>query len=1026
MIRRRFAFASVVFLVAAALFPLPAAALFPLPAAAQDSGQATPSAQSPDAASALGYFPPSYTPEELAALDRALAAVNMNREDLRFKKDYTKGYECLPVVLRLMDDPLLIAPVMDGFADWSKPGKRPHPYSEMAQAVKALEDMRSQPMVPPSPTGRNLPMEFINGVRKIETTDDLAALLEAFAAYPMTYGVEGAEFDLLRYKLPYQMAWHDVFKSPFDAAKGKDWDAALEDRPADYLYKLASKIDIVMFAINHEYVFGYPQDWLELIPADAFPKAAPAIYETKAGRIAIGTAGDDTYTGNFAALIDPGGNDHYVNCIIGAAYGAPETGIGMGQIGFFADLGGNDFYDCGETNITLGAAVLGIAAFYDLGGGNDRYVAGSCTLGAAVGGVATFYDDGGSDTYESKVYTQGAAGFGIGIMVDDSVEPAPDIPTDVETPDPVAIADFDNDYYFAWTNAQAFARTKAVALCVNTRGNEVYHAGGVYLHAPLFADRYQSFSQGFAIGERDIDYAGGIAMLIDYAGNDRYLGDIYNQGVGYWYSAGFLWDGAGNDVYEMTQYGQGSGIHLAIGGLIDGGGHDTYVMHSGLGQGGSHDFAASVLMDRGGDDHYMGLTSCNGTGLTNSVGLFFDRSGNDIYAGRRDGYMNGGRPDRGTASIGVFVDLGGADDYLGKMKDDGAWSNTSFGTGIDIAPPPAKDAEPQSGPNVVSGQAPIPEVCNYKGEITQEVFDELWEISIRWEVGDNRYIVPEARKRLIEFGSSVLPYIEKVMDNDASGLAIRAFDDVLGRILETDRAGVLEVIRRNAQSTNEKRKLISLVVINDLKLTELADEVVKYLDDPDPAFVRRAAGVLGTLGSHAGDERLFAMAALDRDEAMIRAAITALVQLKTDCWPQLRALLDYPKLTVREAAVNLLVANYDFFGAQMKKDLVDIARSARAPEDLPPLSLRAVRSLLAAFARIDAQPDEAMIYTVSLLLDDTDWGVRADAARLAMRWKSEYGLNSEVRDALEPLVKKLGAMRLKESEPYVKFILENG
>ena len=181
-------------------------------------------------------------------------------------------------------------------------------------------------------------------------------------------------------------------------------------------------------------------------------------------------------------------------------------------------------------------------------------------------------------------------------------------------------------------------------MCINTRGNEVYEAGGVYLHAPLFGDRYQSFSQGFAIGERDIDYAGGIAMLIDHAGNDRYLGDIYNQGVGYWYSGGFLWDGGGNDLYEMTQYGQGSGIHLAVGGLVDVDGSDTYVMHSGLGQGGSHDYAASILHDRGGDDRYFGNTSCNGCGLTNSVGIHIDRSGNDTYASRKGGGLNSGRP----------------------------------------------------------------------------------------------------------------------------------------------------------------------------------------------------------------------------------------------------------------------------------------------------------------------------------------------------------------------------------------------
>ena len=90
------------------------------------------------------------------------------------------------------------------------------------------------------------------------------------------------------------------------------------------------------------------------------------------------------------------------------------------RVGFFADLGGDDVYDCGEVNITLGAAVLGLAAFLDLGMGDDRYSGGHGSLGAAMGGVAVFYDDGGSDVYEGRTFTQGAAGFGVGVFHDDA------------------------------------------------------------------------------------------------------------------------------------------------------------------------------------------------------------------------------------------------------------------------------------------------------------------------------------------------------------------------------------------------------------------------------------------------------------------------------------------------------------------------------------------------------------------------------------------------------------------------------
>ena len=327
------------------------------------------------------------------------------------------------------------------------------------------------------------------------------------------------------------------------------------------------------------------------------------------------------------------------------------------------------------------------------------------------------------------------------------------VATDVETPDPIDIAAFDNDRYYAWTNSQAFARTLGIAICSNERGNEVYYAGGVYLDAPLFSDRYQSFSQGFAIGERDIDYAGGIAMLVDYSGNNRYLGDVYDQGVGYWYSAGFLYDGGGNDTYEMTQYGQGSGIHLAVGGLIDVSGNDSYTLHTGLGTGGSHDFAASILQDRGGNDQYFGNTSCYGGALTNSVAILIDRSGDDTYAGRRDGGINFGRPERGFNSIGLFLDMGGNDDYLGDMDNGEMWCQTSVGVGWDVAPPKQPEQEAAApAPPEPEKSVPQPEIISYQGELTQDVFDKLWDIATRWAVGDNRYIVPHAIDKLISYG----------------------------------------------------------------------------------------------------------------------------------------------------------------------------------------------------------------------------------------------------------------------------------
>jgi hypothetical protein len=1002
-------------------------------------------------APATGPYGATYTPEELAALDTALHAVNMDRTDLQFKKDFTKGYECFPVVKRMMADPLAIAPWMDWYAgatqDATGPGVLPVLLKASVSVYPAADKL------PPEPWRGVLALQAAKA-KGIKTTADLKAALLALASCNVDPGLPEADWAKVRELLPSTMAWHDVFAHVADEAQRKAWDEAAKSEPADAFYKLVCQVNETALLDQYMRYFTDPRGVLDKLPARCWPKYKPLIIDTHYGRIGIGTLKDDEWRGDFVILIDPGGNDHYVNCRIGAAYGArtytlrlgPDgepTGasadyspLGDGRIGFFADLGGDDFYDCADTDITLGAAVLGIAAFYDLGQGNDRYLAGSCTLGAAMGGIATFYDDGGSDYYSGKVYTQGAAGFGIGLMIDDSVQPPPNVPTDVETPEPIDLHAFDNDYYTAWTNAQAFARTRGFALCWNKRGNEVYYAGGVYLDAPLFSDRYQSFSQGFAIGERDIDYAGGIAMLLDCAGNDLYLGDIYNQGVGYWYSAGFIYDGAGNDTFEMTQYGQGSGIHLAIGGLIDCAGNDTYVMHSGLGQGGSHDFAASVFMDRGGNDHYMGLTSCNGTGLTNSVGMFFDRSGDDTYAGRRDGMMNGGRPDRNMGSIGLFVDLAGTDDYLSTaMKDAGVWSQTTYGAGVDIAPPPQPEPEFKSegAANVVSGQAPIPDVCKYEGALTQEVFDQLWEISVRWEVGDNRYIVPEARKRIIAFGPAVIPFLDGKMDNDNSGLAQRAYVDILKALDGQAHADVADLLRRNATSDNNTRRNVALYLIGELKLTDLADAVVVLLDNPDQAIQRRAMGVLGQLGSHAADDRLQALLVPGADESVLRVAMTTLTDLEVPCYDKLRPLLDYPMMTLREALVNQLIKHWSVYGPSVAADFCSLSglygQACVVPDSgrtgaVDPVfhSLRSQRELLKLMSRTEEAPAADAIAVAGKLLEHSDWGVRADTVRLVRHWEKLAQDKLELKDVIEPATAEMQKLLASETDPYVKFV----
>lgn len=1019
-------------------------------------------AEPPPAASP---YPGTYTPEEWAALERALHAGNLTPADLTFRKDLTQGTYGLATVRDLLRDPLRIAPVLDDLAavlalpppGVDAPERDGAPSPILVRAARPL--LAAHALLHDEAPARGL-AALVSASRLLVSARDLAVssptpqesaveTLRLLLARAAEHGAPDTPARrALRLALPGEMLMREVIASGLPPAEERALRDALAAQPADYVATLAAALftegperqppgsSLAATALR---VLDQARRW----PTEAFPQDRPLVVETEHGRIALGTPGADLYEGDFTLIVDPGGDDRYRAGRFGAAAGGPGAPLGA-----LLDLGGDDVYDCGDVDVTLGAALLGVGLLLDLGQGDDRYTAGHLSLGAAVGGVGLLYDDGGSDVYAGKTFTQGAAGYGVGVLFDDARQPAPAVPTDEETKDPIAHGAWDNDRLGAWCTAQGFSRTLGVGLCVNERGNDVYEAGGVYLHAPLFSDRYQSFSQGFSIGAREHDVAGGVAALVDRAGNDRYLGDIYNQGVGYWYAAGLLWDGGGNDLYEMTQYGQGSGIHLAVGGLVDVAGSDAYVMHSGLGQGGSHDYAGSILHDRGGNDRYDGNTSCNGCGLTNSVGLHLDRAGDDTYAARRDGGFNAGRPARGFGSVGVLLDLAGRDDYLGPPapagpQDDRLWRGSDVGLGLDLAPPNTSTGPGGGTPaaDQPSGRAEIPAVCRYEGPLTPAVFDELWAIAVRWEVGDNRTIVPEARKRLIAFGPAILPLLDGRMEKDESGLELRAYADILGGLEQAGaREGVLDLLGRNLrvsastlpprpaspegpavvalpevrsaerrrEALAQRRRKVALHLVGERKARTLEGEVVALLDGPDEGLARRAAGVLGLLGSTAGHATLLRW--LEQDEARVLAALGTLLGSEADVREAVRPLLGHPLVTVRTRLATLLAEQ----AARHGPWVLDLLTGRSAPGDLSP---RAVRTLLDAVLRARLTPrsgDDLGAWATS-----SDWGLRADTARVLVLWTAPPAAGAPGGAAPEGALRLLEALR-QDDDPYVR------
>ncbi len=353
------------------------------------------------------------------------------------------------------------------------------------------------------------------------------------------------------------------------------------------------------------------------------------------GKIVIGGTGDNTYEGDdFIAIIDLGGNDIYK--------GRVASGIGLpghAPLSFVLDLGGNDRYE-GE-DFTQGFGFNGVGILWDLGAGNDYYKSRFCSQACGLLGYGELFDDGGDDQYFSDSGSQGAACFGYGHLIDAA----------------------GHDTYRGARYVQACALVGGVAVLTDGGGNDLYYAGGKYLHVPLHNDHYQSLSQGFSIGNRNdanpsMGTGGGVALLLDQGnGNDNYIADIYGQGSSYWLSLGMLVDEGGNDNHVLYQYGIGGGIHLSTGIHVDLAGNDTYTDPWGVGLGGAHDYAVGWLIDRAGNDLYQG--GGQGQGLNFSFGCLLDCAGNDSHACNGAGSIGAGH----NNDVSLMLDLDGDDTY---------------------------------------------------------------------------------------------------------------------------------------------------------------------------------------------------------------------------------------------------------------------------------------------------------------------------------------------------------------------------
>ena len=368
-------------------------------------------------------------------------------------------------------------------------------------------------------------------------------------------------------------------------------------------------------------------------------------------RAVIGGPGPNHYKGDYALIIDFGGDD---------TYELTRRPNFTGQV--IIDLDGNDKYFALE-DYALACGYFGYSVLIDVAG-DDLYQGKNFSVGCGFFGCGLLWDQAGNDTYIGDQFTQGAGGFGIGILKDDG----------------------GNDRYQSARASQGFGFVRGVGALLDASGSDNYYAGGKYKELIGLSGeiRYMSESQGYATGLRP-DLSGGMGFLFDYDGDDSYNVDMYGQGASYWWGLGALVDFKGNDRYLAQQYAQGAGVHMSLGCLVDSSGNDFYYS-KGVSQGCGHDWGAGMLFDLAGNDNYVVTDGSQAYGSANGFGILADGAGNDGYYVKDKTNTQGvGNPRREYGSIAIFLDCGGTDRYDGNGGENRIWKpeKTTWGVGVD-------------------------------------------------------------------------------------------------------------------------------------------------------------------------------------------------------------------------------------------------------------------------------------------------------------------------------------------------------
>jgi hypothetical protein len=399
--------------------------------------------------------------------------------------------------------------------------------------------------------------------------------------------------------------------------------------------------------------------------------------ETKHGLVLIGGGQKNTYDLKkpVALLIDLAGDDVYRGKVA-SPFDADHP------LAVVLDLAGDDLYEGEECGVATGR--MGVGLLVDVSG-KDVYKLATGSGGVGLAGIGMLLDHAGDDLYEGSRRTQGSAIAGIGLLLDRA----------------------GNDRYTAHGFSLGFGGPLGVGAVIDLDGDDVYQCGSKYGSGYNKSDapgakpgdasyQYDSFGLAMGMGRRvfpphpdaaDFNLAGGLGLVIDLRGKDRYESSNFSQACGYFFGVGLKMDLAGDDEHIGARYGLAAGAHFGMGLLADYAGNDRHTATGPVYTGAcAWDHSVFMVLDAEGDDVYDFKRSsgpCRGD--IGSWSVFADLRGKDRYL------TPSGLARTSGGGLAIFLDAGGdADDYREVPKDekfqpaDGkTWVNGRGGVFID-------------------------------------------------------------------------------------------------------------------------------------------------------------------------------------------------------------------------------------------------------------------------------------------------------------------------------------------------------